>query len=138
MGGNMVGLAWRELVLRRRATAGLVLGVSIVLLVFLAIQGLWAGIQQTLSQQDNQTLVVVPKDGFGFWGNAMPIGLKTTLRGLGAEWVAPQVFATRLLKADEPIMLRGVPLEDGPAGLERITGFQMRAGLPLERGTVTR
>src|SRR3990170_2674125 len=130
----MIGLAWREVVSRRRATAGLILGVSVVLLVFFAIEGLWAGVARTLSAQDSEALVVLPKDAFGFWGNAMPLRLKQTLRGLGAEVVAPQVFAVRQFKPDEPILLRGMPLEGGSEGLARIVAFEMRAGAPLERG----
>ena len=130
----MIKMAWRELIVRRRATAGLILGVSIVLLVFFAIEGLWAGVARTLSAQDSEALVVLPKDAIGFWGNAMPLRLKTTLRGLGAEVVAPQVFAVRQAEPGQPILLRGVPLDDGSKGLSRIVAFEMRAGAPLERG----
>ena len=130
----MIRLAWREVMSRRRATAGLILGVGVVLLVFFSIEGLWAGVARTLSAQDSEALVVLPKDAISFWGNAMPLRLKTTLRGLGAEVVAPQVFAVRQTESGQPILLRGVPLYDGSEGLARIVAFEMRAGAPLERG----
>src|SRR3972149_2587602 len=107
----MIKMAWREVLSRRRATAGLILGVSVVLLVFLAIEGLWAGVARTLSAQESDALVVLPKDAIGF-GSAMPLRLKQTLRGLGATLVAPQIFATRQAKPGEPILLRGVPLDN--------------------------
>src|SRR5512145_708187 len=103
----MVKIAWRELVSRRRATIGLILGVGVVLLVFFAIEGLWAGVARTLSVQDTEALVVLPKDSIGFSGNLLPIGLKTTLRGMGAEHVAPQLFTVRTIRPGEPVLLRG-------------------------------
>ncbi len=130
----MIGLAWREVVSRRRATIGLILGVGVVLLVFFAIEGLWAGVAQTLSVQETEALVVLPKDAISLFGNVMPLSLKATLRGMGAEVVAPQLFTIRQIRPGEPILLRGMPLDDGSAGLARIAAFEMQAGAPLERG----
>ena len=130
----MVQIAWRELVSRRRATIGLILGVGVVLLVFFAIEGLWAGVARTLSVQDTEALVVLPKDSIGLSGSLMPMSLKTTLRGIGAEVVAPQLLTTRQIRSGEPVLLRGIALDNGSVGLARIVAFEMTAGSPLERG----
>jgi len=130
----MVGLAWRELISRRRTTAGLMLGVGVVLLVYFSIEGLWAGVARTLSAQESEALVVLPKDAMALSGNRLPLSMRSTLRGLGAEVVAPQLLAVRQASPGEPVMLRGVPLDGGARGLRRVVAFEMRAGAPLERG----
>ena len=122
------------MIARRRVTFGLILGVGVVLLVFFAIEGLWAGVARTLSVQDTEALVVLPKDSLGLSGSLMPISWRTTLRGLGAEVVTPQLFTIRQIKAGEPVLLRGLALDNGSAGLARIVAFEMAAGAPLERG----
>src|SRR4030067_744806 len=90
---GMVGLAWRELISRRRTTAGLMLGVGVVLLVYFSIEGLWAGVARTLSAQESEALVVLPKDAMALSGNRLPVSMRSTLRGLGAEAGAPQPLA---------------------------------------------
>src|SRR3972149_5820978 len=126
----MIGLAWRELVSRRRATIGLILGVGVVLLVFFAIEGLWAGVARTLSVQDTEALVVLPKDSIGLSGSLMPMSLKTTLRGIGAEVVAPQLLTTRQIRSGEPGLLRGIGLANGSVGVARLVRVGGAGGSP--------
>ncbi|MFQ6015551.1 MAG: ABC transporter permease [Anaerolineae bacterium] len=127
---EMVKLGARELLARKRVSLGLILGVSVALLVFLALEGITAGVGQTLTAQDTGTMMVLPEDTMGFWGSYLPMNLRKRLKGLGASMAVPEIFVTRERAPGEMLLFRGVPLNR----YQDIIGFQMVAGEPLAPG----
>ncbi|MFQ6058608.1 MAG: ABC transporter permease [Anaerolineae bacterium] len=127
---EMAKLGLRELLTRKRTALGLVLGVSVVLLVFLSLEGIRAGVGQTLTAQDTGTMMVLPDGAMGFWGSYLPMNLRKRLRGLGAEMAVPELFVTRERAPGEMLLFRGVPLND----YQKVIGFRMVAGQPLTPG----
>lgn len=126
----MFALGMRELLTRRRAAAGVVLGVAVVLLVFLALGAITAGIGQSLAVRETNTMLVLPRNASSFWGSYLPLRVKKQLKGLGARLVVPQIFAIRERAPGDILLFRGVPLES----YRRAIGFRMVAGEPLVPG----
>jgi ABC-type antimicrobial peptide transport system permease subunit len=127
---EMARLGLRELLVRRRTALGLVLGISVVLLVFLSLEGISTGVARTLSARETGTMVVLQEDAVGFWGSYLPLSLGKRLRGLGAERAVPQIFVTRERAPGEMLLFRGVPLDD----YRSVIAFEMVAGRPLVPG----
>jgi hypothetical protein len=63
---EMAKLGLRELLVRKRTALGLVLGVSVVLLVFLALEGIKTGVGRTLTARETDTMMVLPDGAMGF------------------------------------------------------------------------
>lgn len=127
---EMLSLSGKELAARRRATAGIILGVSVVLLVFLAMSALAGGIGRSLSQRETGAYLVLPKDAASFWGSYLSRGMGGRLRGLGAEVVAPEIFVIRQDRSDNIYLFRGVPLET----YAQVNAFTVIAGRSLAAG----
>ncbi|MEW5959130.1 MAG: ABC transporter permease [Chloroflexota bacterium] len=115
---------------RRRATAGIALGVGVVLLVFLALNALTAGISRSLSQRDTGAYLVLPQDAASFWGSYLSRGTGRRLRSLGAQVVAPEIFVIRQDRSDNVYLFRGVP----PETYTQVNAFTLLAGRPLTGG----
>ncbi len=126
----MIPLGVRELLNRRRTTVGLVLGVAIVLLVFLALGAITAGIGQSLTLPETDTMRVLPKGASGFWGSYLPLRVRKQLKGLGARLAVPQIYVIRERAPGDLLIFRGVPLAD----YRSVIGFRMVAGEPLAPG----
>lgn len=127
---DMLSLSGKELIARWRATAGLTLGVSVVLLVFLAMGALAAGISRSLSQRDTGAYLVLPEDAASIWGNYLSTGTGRRLRGLGAQVVVPEIFVIRQDGPDDVYLFRGVPVET----YSQVNAFTLVAGRPLISG----
>jgi len=127
---EMLSLSGKELLARWRATAGLALGVGVVLLVFLAMGALAAGIGRSLSQRDTGAYLVLPKDAASFWGSYLSLGTGRRLRGLGAEVVVPEIFVIRQDGPDDVYLFRGLPLTT----YDQVSAFTVVAGRPLGAG----
>lgn len=82
---EMAKLGLRELLVRKRTVLGLVLGVSVVLLVFLALEGIKTGVGRTLTARETDTMMVLPDGAMGFWGSYLPSDLGKRLRCLAAR-----------------------------------------------------
>jgi len=127
---EMAKLGLRELLTRKRTVLGLILGVSVVMLVFLALGGIKAGVGQTFTARDMGTMMVLPEGTMGFWGSYLPMDLRKRLKGLGAEMVVPELFVTRERVPGEMLLFRGVPMDD----YQKVISFRMVAGEPMEPG----
>lgn len=127
---EMIGLGWRELATRKRATLGLVLGVAVVLLVFLAIESVTYGISQTFAAQQSDTLLVLPSKAMGLWGSYLPKDYQSTLRRMGARPVVPQIYVVRQDTDGQVLLFRGLPL----SSYAEVTRFRLMEGEPLVPG----
>lgn len=126
----MFSFGVRELLTRRRAATGLVLGVAVVLLVFLALGAITAGIDQSLTTRETDTMLVLPKGASSFWGSYLPLRVKKQLKGLGAHLVVPQIFVIRERAPGDVLLFRGVSLDS----YRQVIGFRMVTGEPLAPG----
>jgi len=127
---EMINLGWRELAMRKRAALGLILGVAVVLLVFLAIESVTYGISQTFAVQQSDTLLVLPSKASAVWGSYLPKEYQGTLRRMGARPVVPQIYVIRQDTNGQILLFRGFPLSD----YAEVTRFRMVEGEPLAPG----
>lgn len=111
----------RELSLRWRTSLGMIAGVAIALVIFMALESITAGANVTLGPQQSNAWVVQQPGSLGeFSGSRLPAAYETTLVELGADVVVPELHTVTGTSLENAWLIRGVSPESY-AKVERFT-----------------
>lgn len=109
MNVHMVRLALRELRTRWRTTIGMVAGVGVALLSFLALEGITNGAAAAFSPPPKPDWVVQQPGSLGeFLGSRLPGDYAGRLEALGAELVIREIRAVAGTSFEDAVIVRGV------------------------------
>lgn len=109
---EMIRFGLKELVVRWRTTIGMIAGVGVALLVFLALEGITRGAAATFAPPEQANWIVQQKGSMGeFLGSRLPGSYAAKIRSLGAEAVVPEIHSMAGTSFDDAMLVRGVPLE---------------------------